>query len=125
MSPTTAISELSDTADLSYREILALQKCQYLAGGKWRLHVHSSHGYIPSGGVNDDPGIVRMVSDLIRVSSSLVTRFKLKGTIMEKCGIYTTRTRCSTHLDNIWMAEKTIHQIVRTKVLQETYRTVI
>jgi hypothetical protein len=41
--------------------------------------------------------------------SSLVHQFKSNSTIMEKCGIYTTRTRCSTDLDNIWMAGNSIH----------------
>jgi hypothetical protein len=76
VSSVAVISNLADTIERSYLEICTLQRCQYLSSEKWQLHLHSSHRYTPSAGVNNDPGIVRTVSDLIGVSSSVVTQFK-------------------------------------------------
>jgi hypothetical protein len=76
------------------------------------MYIHSSHGYTLSKWANNDPGNVQTVSDLIQMSSSMGTSLIQGRTIMKKCRVYTTGTRCSTHLDNIWMAGNTIHYIV-------------
>jgi hypothetical protein len=64
--PATVVSAPAVTVELSYYEICGLQRHQYLGRGKWKMHIHSSYEYTLSRAVNDDPGIVRMVSNLMK-----------------------------------------------------------
>jgi hypothetical protein len=69
--PAAVLSEQVDRVELAYPKLRMLQRNYFLIRAKWPMYIHSIHRYTPSRGVNDDPGIARTVSDLIRVSSSV------------------------------------------------------